>query len=59
MNIVHTQPSAETRKILAALQESVSQALERKKQLGHYAVVWQDNKPVAQGIDAPHSVSRP
>lgn len=39
--------------ILDALQKAVSQALERKRRLGHYAVVWRNGKPVMIGEDAP------
>ncbi|WP_006786938.1 hypothetical protein [Thiorhodospira sibirica] len=31
---------------LAALKRAVNQALERKQQLGQYAVVWRDGKPL-------------
>ena len=31
--------------VLAALQRAVSNALERKRRLGQYAVVWRDGKP--------------
>ncbi len=59
MNIVHTSPSTETEKMLAALQESVSKVLEQKKRLGQYAVLWHDNKPVIQGADAPPPTQPP
>ena len=32
--------------ILDALQKAVTQALERKRRLGQYAVVWRDGGPV-------------
>ena len=35
----------ETQKILESLKTAVSQALEKKKRLGKYAVVWIDNSP--------------
>lgn len=41
-----TTPSAEAQVILEALQKAVSQALEKKRRLGQYAVVWRDGKPV-------------
>lgn len=53
MNIVHTQPSTESQKILAALQDSVSKLLDTKQKLGHYTVVWVNDKPILQGVDAP------
>lgn len=45
--------SEETQKILGMLREVAVETLERKRRLGHYAVVWQDVKPVAIGEDAP------
>jgi hypothetical protein len=49
------QFSEETQKILEMLREVAAETLERKRRLGHYAVVWQDGKPVAIGEDAPES----
>ena len=43
----------ETKQLLAALQAAVTSTLERKRRLGHYAVVWQDGRPVAIGEDRP------
>jgi len=39
--------------MLESLQRAVSQALEKKRRLGQYAVIWQNGKPVAVGDDAP------
>lgn len=39
--------------ILDSLQKAVTQALEKKRRLGQYAVVWRDGKPVMIGEDAP------
>lgn len=36
-----------------ALRKAVAAALERKRKLGHYSVIWRDNKIVTQGDDAP------
>jgi hypothetical protein len=33
--------------------------LERKRRLGHYAVIWRDGKPVAIGEDAPDHLTAP
>lgn len=44
-------PSKEGQVLLETLQRAVNQALERKKRLGQYAVVWQDGKPVVTGED--------
>lgn len=35
--------------ILDSLQKAVAEALDRKKRLGQYAVVWQDGRPVMIG----------
>ncbi|MGB3295870.1 MAG: hypothetical protein WBB01_23040 [Phormidesmis sp.] len=42
-----------TQRALDALREAVTQELDKKRRLGHYAVIWQDGKPVAIGEDAP------
>ena len=42
-----------SQQLLAALQKAVSAALERKRRLGHYAVVWENDRPLAVGEDAP------
>ncbi|MGM0984372.1 MAG: hypothetical protein ACQEXG_13250 [Pseudomonadota bacterium] len=39
--------------MLDSLRAAVAETLERKRRLGHYAVVWQDGKPVLIGEDAP------
>ncbi|MEL6351578.1 MAG: hypothetical protein AAFR58_07425 [Cyanobacteria bacterium J06627_28] len=48
-----TQISSHAQKTLDALREAVAKTLERKRRLGHYAVVWRDGKPIAIGEDAP------
>ncbi len=40
----------ETQKIWDALTSVAAKTLERKRRLGEYAVVWQDNKPVIIGV---------
>lgn len=55
MNLIKEQPSQESLIVLAALQESVTNALERKRKLGHYAVMWENNQVVYKGDDAPDS----
>ncbi len=47
--------SEEGQVMLDSLQEAVTQALEKKRRLGHYAVVWRDGKAVMIGEDAPKS----
>lgn len=46
-------PSQDTKTMLEVLKAAVANALERKKRLGQYAVVWSGNKPVMVGDDAP------
>ena len=38
--------SPKEQQILDALQDAVTEALERKRRLGQYAVVWRDGRPV-------------
>ena len=45
--------SPEAQKTLTALRKAVADTLERKRRLGHYAVIWRDGKPVIIGDDAP------
>jgi hypothetical protein len=49
----------ETQKALETLQKVAAETLERKRRLGHYAVIWRDGKPVAIGEDAPTDLSVP
>lgn len=51
--IEKSSPSSEAAIQLAALQRAVDKALERKRRLGQYAVIWRDGKPLLQGEDAP------
>lgn len=43
---------------LAALRRAVADALDRKRRLGQYAVVWRDGRPHFIGPDAPDSAGR-
>ncbi|WP_262966884.1 hypothetical protein [Methylobacter psychrophilus] len=58
MNIVMKQPSEKSRIILSSLKEAVANALEKKRKLGQYAVVWEDNKLIYKGEDAPQVDSK-
>jgi len=51
--MIKKKPSEEGRVLLETLQRAVSQALERKKRLGQYAVIWKDGKPTLTGEDVP------
>lgn len=48
-----TTPSKEGQVMLDSLQKAITQALEKKRRLGQYAVIWRDGKPVMMGEDAP------
>ena len=47
-----------TRQGLDSLRQSVAEALERKRRLGHYAVFWRDGRVVCEGPDAPKPVKQ-
>ena len=51
--------SEEGQVMLDSLQKAVTQALERKRRLGQYAVVCRDGKPVMIGEDAPKVSENP
>ena len=46
-------PSPDSFVMLDVLRTAVNKALDRKKRLGQYAVIWSDNKPTFIGPDAP------
>ena len=48
-------PSKKSQDMLAALQQAVNEALEKKKKLGQYSVVWQENRITYIGDDTPKS----
>ena len=47
-----TGVSPEDQEMLDALQQAVTEVLERKRRLGHYAVIWRDDRPVITGGEA-------
>ncbi|MRW89851.1 hypothetical protein GJ699_07635 [Duganella sp. FT80W] len=49
MKTTTISPSPEMQAMLKALQSAVTKELERKRRLGHYAVVWQDGRPALLG----------
>lgn len=49
----HTLPSAEALAVLNCLRTAVTEALERKRRLGHYWVEWTAEAPLLLGPDAP------
>lgn len=46
-------PSSEHTLILNSLKRAVSKELERKRRLGHYAVLWKNGRPVFTEGDRP------
>jgi len=46
-------PTPDTLVMLEALKNAVAKALEKKRSLDQYSVIWSDNKPVIIGDDAP------
>jgi hypothetical protein len=52
-------PSEHGRQLLEALGQSVAKALDTKRRLGHYAVTWQNGKPLLSGDDAPATEAAP
>jgi len=51
MQATQEVPSKESLIVLESLQMAVAEALDRKKRLGQYAVVWQDGQPTIIGDD--------
>ena len=43
----------EAKLLLDALQQAVTKTLDKKRRLGHYAVIWDGGKPMMRGEDAP------
>lgn len=48
-----TRIPPDTQEILETLRQVAADTLERKRRLGHYAVIWRDGRPMAIGEDAP------
>lgn len=51
--------SPDTKAMLEALKAAVEKALECKKRLGQYAVIWSGDKPEIVGDDAPQERAKP
>jgi peptidase E len=49
----------DAQEILDCLKQVAADTLERKRRLGHYAVIWRNGKPVAIGEDAPAHLASP
>ncbi|MDX8389066.1 MAG: hypothetical protein R8M38_01110 [Mariprofundaceae bacterium] len=53
MNVsLKTTPSQESRILLDTLKTAVAHALEKKRRLGQYAIIWKNGKPVRVGSDS-------
>lgn len=53
-----TELSPDAQKTLDCLRKVAADTLERKRRLGHYAVLWRDGKPMFIGDDAPSDTTR-
>jgi recombinational DNA repair protein RecT len=53
MIITFGSPSPESIVVLNALRAAVTKELDRKKCLGHYYVIWENDRTVFIGDDAP------
>lgn len=59
--LITPTPDQDTQAMLDCLRQTVTTTLARKRRLGQYVVIWQNNTPVAVGEDAPielHSSNR-
>jgi hypothetical protein len=52
-------PSPEALIALESLRVAVAKALDRKRRLGQYAVMWENGAPVLIGEDAPLNTTAP
>ncbi|WP_431066361.1 hypothetical protein [Methylotuvimicrobium sp.] len=53
MKLAKNRPSQESQVIQMALNKAIANALEKKRNLGQYAVMWENNRVVYKGDDAP------
>lgn len=51
--LITPTPDQDTQSMLDCLRQTVTTTLERKRRLGQYVVIWQNNTPVVIGEDAP------
>ena len=57
MNLSKHPPSEKSQQTLETMKQAVVKALEKKRRLGQYAVIWEDGNPVLVGEDAPQTLS--
>ena len=53
MSTIKNQPSEQSRLILNSLKQAANNVLEKKRRLGQYAVLWENEQIVYKGEDAP------
>ena len=53
-----TALDSDTKRLLASLRKTATDVLEKKRRLGHYAVIWKEGAPLAVGEDAPSKESQ-
>ncbi|MBW2186949.1 MAG: hypothetical protein JRG71_11315 [Deltaproteobacteria bacterium] len=53
MKIINKPPSEKSQRILESLTRAVAQELDKKKRLGHYAVICENGKPIFIGENQP------
>jgi hypothetical protein len=56
MNTETKQASEKSAIIQSTLKEAVANALEKKRRLGQYAVVWENDRLIYKGDDAPEAI---
>jgi hypothetical protein len=56
MIVTQGSPSPESIVVLNALRAAVAKELDKKKRLGHYYVIWENDQVVLIGDDAPQSL---
>jgi len=49
---IKTEPSIESQVMLETLKPAVAHALDKKRRLGQYAVVWKNGKPIRIAADS-------
>jgi len=58
MDIFNKQPSEHSKIILNALKQAATNEIEKKRRLGQYVVVWENDAIVYKGDDAPSQENR-
>ena len=53
MNTLKKQPSKHSELVLNALKQATSNEIEKKRRLGQYVVLWENDTIVYKGEDAP------